>query len=152
MSASLGKILFCLVLFASMPVCALEVYHWVDENGVANFSQNKPSGELSGVRVLELEDNSVPDYDPEEDRYGVQAQAERMVAMREEMEQRRAQARQRNQYPVQQSVVQYSDPYRNYSRGLWLPPAYPVRPPKPEPPIEVPYPVSTLDPSVFSSR
>jgi hypothetical protein len=59
----------------SMPVLATEVYHWVDENGVAHYSQHAPAADVAGVSKMILEDTTPPDYDPEEDRYGVEAQA-----------------------------------------------------------------------------
>jgi len=86
---------------------------------------------------MNLVDTTPEDYDPDEDRYGVEAQAERMAALREKMEQEREDA---------QQAVQYREPYRRYSNGVWLPPIYPRPPVKPEHPIEVPYPTATLRP------
>jgi hypothetical protein len=144
--------LVLLATIASTTAAANEIYHWLDENGVQNFSQKPPDGQTPGVSKMNLVDTTPPDYDPEEDRYGVQAQAERMEALREEMEQERDAARERERNAAQQQPVQYRDPYRSYSHGIWLPPIYPgpphrPRPPhKPQPPIEVPYPTSTLRP------
>ena len=64
-------ILFLLAFTASMPVAATEVFHWVDENGVQNFSQQAPGSSTSGVSQLTLDGMAPPGYDPEEDRYGV---------------------------------------------------------------------------------
>ena len=144
--------MICLLLLASVPAYSYEIYHWIDENGVPNFSQERPAREIQGVRVMQLEDSAAPDFDPAEDRYGVQAQAERMAALREDMRKRRDEERQRAQYAAPQPVVQYYDPYRSYSHGIRLPPRYPVIPPRPEHPIEVPYRTSTLDPSFLPSR
>ena len=145
-------ILVLLVMIASTAALAGEIYHWVDENGVQNFSQRPPDGKVSGVSQMNLVDTTPEDYDPDEDRYGVEEQAERMAALREKMEQEREDARERERNAAQQQAVQYREPYRRYSNGVWLPPIYPgapiyPRPPvKPEHPIEVPYPTATLRP------
>lgn len=149
MSTGRSKAVITLVLLAmiaSTAALAGEIYHWVDENGVQNFSQKPPDGKIPGVSQLNLVDTTPEDYDPDEDRYGVEAQAERMAALREEMEQEREDARERERNAAQQQAVQYREPYRRYSNGVWLPPIYPRPPVKPELPIEVPYPTATLRP------
>lgn len=135
-----------LAMMASSTAAAYEIYHWLDENGVPNFSQEQPDGKIPGVSKLNLVDTTPPDYDPDEDRYGIEVQAERMKALREEMDQRRDVTRERERNAAQQQVVQYREPYRSYSHGIWFPPIYPRPPLKPVPPIEVPYPTSTLRP------
>ena len=91
-------------------MAATEIYHWLDENGIPNFSQERPDGNIPDVSILYLEDTTPSDYDPEEDRYGVQAQAERINALRDEMEQRRNAIRERQQIAAQQQPVQYREP------------------------------------------
>lgn len=125
---------------------AYEVYHWVDENGVAHYSQDKPADSVQGVTKLQLEDSSPADFDPTEDRYGVEQQAERMAELRDSMDERRDAARERRQSTPPAPVVIYQDPYPYYSNRLWLPPLYPSPPVRPEPPIEVPYRTATLAP------
>lgn len=140
-----GLALFLLVMLAGSPaVAATEIFHWVDENGVAHFSQSAPLSDVAGVSHLTLEDTTPPDYDPEEDRYGVEAQAERMAALREEMAQKRESRRDRQHNSYQQPLVQYREPY--YVSGLLRPPYYPRPPLRPEPPIAVPYETTTLLP------
>ena len=131
-----GIVLFLLTCLASMPVLATEVYHWVDENGVSHYSQNAPAADVAGVSKMILEDTTPPDYDPEEDRYGVAAQAQRMASLREEMkEKREAESERRRNAAAQQPMVQYRDPY-SYGRPLfWQPPYYSRPPLRPEPPI-----------------
>ena len=138
--------LVLLAMIAGTIASADEIYYWLDENGVPNFSQMKPDGDIPGVSELNLADTTPPDYDPDEDRYGVQAQAERMSALREEMELRREDAREREREAARQQLVQYREPVRSYSHGIWFPPIYPRPPLKPQPPIEVPYPTATLRP------
>ena len=131
-----GLKLFLLAFCASMPVLATEVYHWVDENGVSHYSQNAPPGDVPGVSTMILEDTTPPDYDPEEDRYGVEAQAERMTSLREEMADKREAQRERQRNAPQQPVVQYQQPYNYGYSPFWRPPYYPSPPMRPEPPIE----------------
>jgi len=69
-----------------------------------------------------------------------------MKVLREEMEQQRDAVRERERIAAQQQLVQYRVPYRSNSHGIWFPPNYPRPPLRPEPPIEVPYPTSTLRP------
>jgi len=129
------------------PAVATEVYHWVDDNGVANFSQIAPAVNVEGVELKTLEDTTPADYDPEEDIYGVEAQAERMAALREEMDEKREAAleRRRNETTSQRSV-QYQNPYRYGTLPYWRPPLRPVPPIEPLPPIAVPYPTDTFRP------
>ena len=135
-----------LAMMASSVAPAGEIYHWLDENGVPNFSQRQPDGDIDGVSRLNLPDTTPPDYDPNEDRYGIEAQAERMAALREEMAEQKKDARERRRNTAQQQAVQYREPYRRYARGIWFPPYNPRPPPKPQPPIEEPYPTATLAP------
>lgn len=135
--------LFLLAIMASSLLSAQEIYHWQDENGVQHFSQIAPAGEIAGVSTLTLADSTPPDFDPDEDRYGVEAQAERMKALREEMEKRREARRK----AAPQPVVQYQQPVR-YAAPLWWhrPPVYPKPPLRPQPPVIEPYPTAVLRP------
>ena len=137
--------LFLLAFLASMPVLATEVYHWVDENGVPHYSQNVPTADVTGVSIIILEDTTPPDYDPEEDRYGVEAQAERMALLREEMAEKREAQRERQRNAPQQPVVQYQQPYQYGYSSFLRPPYYPSPPLRPEPFIE-PLPVLPFSP------
>ena len=137
-------ILASLAILASSKMAAQEIFHWIDENGVPNFSQERPAGNVDGLNKMYLENTAPTDYDPEEDIYGIEEQAERMQALREDMEKRRQENREREKYVVQQPVQQYRDPYQFYSRRLWYPPLYPKPPHRPKPPIAVPYETATL--------
>jgi hypothetical protein len=138
--------LVLLAMIASTATAANEIYSWIDENGVQNFSQRPPDGKIPGVSRLNLVDTTPEDYNPDEDRYGVQAQAERMDALREELEQQREDARERERNAAPQQIIQYREPVRSYSHGIWYPPVYPRPPVRPELPIEVPAPPATLRP------
>ena len=129
--------LLLLAFCVSMPVLATEVYHWVDENGVSHYSQNAPPGDVPGVSTMILEDTTPPDYDPEEDRYGVAAQAERMASMREDMKEKRdAESERRRNAAAQQPIIQYQQPYQYGYSSFWRPPYHPSPPLRPVPPIE----------------
>lgn len=130
-------------LFAILSVStatATEVFSWVDENGVVHFSQNAPPDSVKGVEKMTLEDTTPTDYDPGEDLYGVAAQAERMAALRAEMDEKReAAADRRRKAPTPQPVVQYQYPYRYGNVPYWRPPLRPVHPIEPPRPVD-PYP------------
>jgi len=134
-----------MALSAGAPALAVDIYQWVDENGVINFSHVRPADERLAVTEVILAETNPPDFDPEEDRYGIEAQAERMQTLRQEMEARRES--QKPQAPLNTpAAVPYRDPYKRYSYPLLYPPYRPVPPIRPEPPIAVPYETATLKP------
>jgi hypothetical protein len=134
------------------PATAQEVYRWVDEDGVVNFSDTVPGAAAGDVDTLQLEDTGPRDYDPEEDLYNVAEQAERMQTLRQEMAEAREARRERRQETTRQPAVQYPQGvrygypygYPAYGRPPHRPPGKPPiggRPPRPEP-----YETSTLRP------
>jgi hypothetical protein len=138
-----------IVMIVACGYCAVaegtEVYHWVDENGVSHFTQSAPSGEVSGVKKMTVEDTAPPGYDPDEDRYGVAQQQERMAALRDEMkEKREAELKRQRDAAARQPQVRYVDRYSTPS--FWNYPYYRPQPPRPQPPIAVPYETATLRP------
>jgi hypothetical protein len=138
-------------VFCAVSALAQEVYRWVDENGVVNFSDTAPQAAESSANVntVILEDTTPKDYDPEADIYNVAAQAERMQALRDQMEKdREARLEQQRSAPQQPAVqyqtgVNYGYPYSfpAYGRPPYRPPARPPSRPVPEP-----YETSTLRP------
>jgi hypothetical protein len=141
-------------LFLAGAAAAQEVYRWVDEDGVVNFSDTAPASAESGAEVntLTLQDTTPMNYDPEQDIYNVAAQAERMQALRAEMEKEREARLEQQQSAPQQpastssSAVNYGYPYGYPAYGR--PPLRPGRPPArpPERPVPEPYDTSTLRP------
>ena len=128
-----------------------EVYHWVDENGVAHFSQTGPNDAGGEVRKLALE-NPVPSgYDPDEDIFGVEQQAQRMKELRESMEaKRQARLEAQRKAEAQRPVVIYQQ-QPAYRFGTWIP-GLPSRPPVYTPvwpgyPVPEPYPSVPFLPS-----
>ena len=144
-------ILALLAVSASTTVAATEIYHWVDENGVAHFSQYRPGDDTPNVSTQILEDTSPSGDNQVEDVFNLEAHEKRMTAWREEREQERKEARERKQQAAQQQPIKHSEPYRDYSRSFWYPPIYnrpPHRPPhKPQPPVANPRPPSPFLPS-----
>jgi hypothetical protein len=124
-----------------------EIYQWVDENGVVNFSQTLPGPKAGAVNVLVLEQPGPPSDASTEDIYDVEGQRERMQALRDEMEERREARRERAR---QQPQVIYREPAGYAAPWYWGWPGYarpPARPPsKPRPPAPEPYETSTLRP------
>lgn len=137
-----------LAIIASSNVAAVKIYHWVDENGIPNFSQYRPGSDVPGVSEQELVEATLPDQ--AEDVYNVEAHAKLMADWREELKQKREDARERKRRIAEQQPIRYQQPEPNYFGSFWYPPYYhrpPVRPPnKPVPPVAVPGPPSTLRP------
>jgi hypothetical protein len=147
---------FLLAASLAAPVAATEVYKWVDENGVTHFSQMPPDLSVTGVSQPILRDTRPSDYDPEQDFYGVEAQAERMQQLRDERNEKRLARLEREREAQKRQAVQYRDrEYYGYPiyRPGWVnprPPLLPnppvVRPPGallPLPPVARPPSLST---------
>jgi len=146
MSAPKTAALICVLGLGGLPCDspqAADVYRWVDENGVVNFSDTAPTAGNDAVDMMTLEDSTPPDYDPEEDIYNVAAQAERMRALREQMENERQARRDQQLNPAQQPAAHYQ---QGLSYGYPVYPRPPSRPPSrpPAKPTPEPYETSTL--------
>ena len=116
------------------PAAATEIYKWVDENGVTHFSQTAPDPSVAGVSQQKLRDTTPSDYDPDQDIYGVEAQAERMKQMREDMDEKRQARLEREREAQKQQAVQYRDrEYYGYPvyRPGWVDPHPPLLPTPP---------------------
>ena len=143
-----------LAVIASTNLAATEIYHWVDENGVPHYSQYRPGDDTQNVSTQKLEDTAPAGNSQQEDVYNLEAHEKRMTAWREERDQERKDARERKRKIAEQQPIKHSEPYRDYSRSFWYPPIYnrpPYRPPqkppiRPEHPIVLPSPPSTLLP------
>ena len=130
-----------------------EVYHWVDEDGVAHFSQTAPAKAEGEVRKLALEDTTPADYDPDADIFGVEQQAERMRELREAREERRlARLEARRKAEEQRPIIIYQQQQPAYRYPGYFYPGLPGRPPGippiwPSPPVPEPYPSVPFLPS-----
>jgi len=98
-------VLAATVIFTSYAHSGEEFYYWVDENGVANFSQWAPAGEATEVSRLELPATEQPVRDPGEDIYAVAATAEQMQLLWDDFEQKREELRVRQERAAQQVVL-----------------------------------------------
>ena len=132
--------LVLLVLIANTNVAASDIYHWVDEDGIAHYSQFKPAIGTANVGKQKLENKAPPGDGEVEDIYNVEAQEKRMATLREEREQGRKNSRERNQRAAQQQPGNYSEGGFDYSNGYGYPPDYNRRPNRPRPPIVRPRP------------
>lgn len=139
-----------LLMFAGT-LAAQEVYRWVDENGVVNFSDTSPAGRIEGVSTVDLGEPTLPGSDPEEDLYNIAATAERTQALRDAMAADRELRRERQRESATQQAPSYPQA-SSYALPPWWwdRPGYgrpPQRPPtRPEPPKPEPYPTATLKP------
>ena len=127
-------IVLLLVVLLTGPAAATEIYKWVDENGVTHFSQTAPDPSVAGVSQQKLRDTTPSDYDPDQDIYGVEAQAERMKQMREDMDEKRQARLEREREAQKQQAVQYRDrEYYGYPvyRPGWVDPHPPLLPTPP---------------------
>lgn len=133
--------------FAAGPAAAQEIYRWTDENGVVNFSDTAPADQSSGVSTVAVEDTRPSDYDPEADIYNVEAQAERMQALRDTMQKEREARLERERNAAHQQPAP-----GNWSTGYAVPAWWwgrpgDGRPPRPpERPVPEPYPTVPLRP------
>lgn len=117
-----------LMLLTSATVLAGDVYHWVDEDGVAHYSQWPPQeGEQETTRIG-LSRSGMGDYDPTEDPYSVLNQAQRIHAFWTQLRQRREAEQQEKAERVASSIPPYRehDPY--IVHRVYAPYYLPVRP------------------------
>lgn len=122
---------FLLAVMLVAPVAAAEIYKWVDEDGVTHFSQKPPDESVPGVSEPTIRDTRPSDYDPDQDFYGVEAQAERMQELRDERKKQRQARLERERNAQKQQAVQYPDSgYYGYPvyRPGWVNPRPPLRP------------------------
>lgn len=157
-STPIGQYLtgFILAAFLAGPTVADEIYRWVDENGVTHFSQMPPDG-VTGVEQQTLRDTRPSDYDPEQDLYDVEGQAERMQQLRDEREEKRQAARlKREREAERQQIMQYQNRQHYgypYYRPGWVNPYPPLRPNPPvvrPPETLLPMPPVARPPSISS--
>ena len=117
----------CLIsLILGNPAFASEIFHWVDEDGVLNFSDWAPENNNVEVAKLVVSNANPPGYDPSEDQNSILEQAERMnvrwADLKERQEERRKQRleleqQQRSLQPVVYDYPYYNDSYFYYRPG-----------------------------------
>lgn len=122
----------CLVLCClAQPAAPSEIFHWVDKDGVLNFSDWAPANTALEVSKVVISESNPPDYDPVEDPNSILVQAtrtnERWEDLKEQKEERREQRRELAAEPRYPAPVEYYEPY--YDSSPWF--YYPVRPGRP---------------------
>ncbi len=122
------------LLLGASAAGAAEIYHWVDEDGVAHFSQLPPPATVSAdVESREIPVSTPADYDPHEDEYSVLNQAERIHAEWSALEQERLARREPRPRTPEPDVAErrYADDYDGwrYGRDYLYPVVLPNRPP-----------------------
>jgi hypothetical protein len=135
-----------LAIAACGPAGATEIYRWVDENGVVNFSQTAPPPRVESPEIVAVQDDRPSDWDPDTDIYGVEEQAARMQALRDEMDEKREKRLEQKRHQETLTAPQYREP-EPYSYPIYWglgvrPPPWPrppgARPPGVGPPIARP--------------
>jgi hypothetical protein len=121
---------------ATAPACA-ELYKWVDERGITNYSSDPPSDPKSAKKLAHIE-NKLSVYTPDEGfMQAVKALRERNIRTLSEPEPERQQvASMQPQSPYEQCLAsgrpdcdaQYADYYPGYLPGIAVFRGRPVRP------------------------
>jgi hypothetical protein len=143
---SKSGVVLLLTIIASAELVAAEIFHWVDENGVAHYSQNPPAGDTPNVSTQTIETPDLPENGEGEDIYNVKEHEERMIAWREERDKERKEARELKNQTVAQRPYEYRQQNDAYPWPYIYPPGN--RPPI-RPPIEPPH---NPDRPIFNPR
>jgi hypothetical protein len=143
---SKSGIVLLLTIIANAELVAAEIFHWVDENGVAHYSQNPPAGDTQNVSTQKIESPEPSGNGEVEDVYNVKEHEEKMIAWREERDKERKEARDRKNQTVSQRPIEYRQQENAYPWPYIYPPNH--RPPI-RPPIEPPY---NPDRPIFNPR
>ncbi|MDX1405279.1 MAG: DUF4124 domain-containing protein [Woeseiaceae bacterium] len=115
-----------LTLSAS-PTFASEIFHWVDEDGIVNFSDWAPKNANVEVSKLQVRNSNPPGYDPHEDENSVLEQAERINDRWSDLQEQRDERRKQQQQAADRYQVprypEYDYPYY-YRSGYYFPPIH----------------------------
>lgn len=120
-------------LMVSTAVVAIDVFRWVDADGVTHFADTPPAQVAVPVSTLDVPDSNPPDYDPATDPYSVLAQARRTREALAEQRTQAAQAAEQSQRalnvvvpppPVNDTVLWYRP-----GRPPFYPPGHLPQPP-----------------------
>lgn len=108
-----------LILCLPLPLSAVSVYQWTDEQGVTHFSDEAPVNDNAGkpVSSFEVEEAYPQTRDPEEDYYSIsnqwqRANDDRMAREKLKLERDKIRASRSNQAPV--IHVASEEPQRRY--------------------------------------
>lgn len=113
---------------------AREIYRWVDENGVVNFSSEAPPEGSEAVETVNIEDPVSSAGDADDDIYNIEATAGRTQALRDDMQERRDKLRAER---LERERIAAQQPVRTQNQSVrWGYPWYGNYPILPQPPIE----------------
>ena len=126
------------ILWAGLAAAA-EVYRWTDADGVEHFSDRPPETDQSSLTTMQVSNPPPADYDPDEDRYNLEATAARTQALREEQARARESRSARTAPPAAPAAQPPAydlgyDYLPGYDRPVVRPPQRPERPVRPEQP------------------
>jgi len=134
---SLRKSIILLIVSAicAPPAAAVEIYKWVDDEGVIHFSDEQPVDATSNVSSFVIAASNPADYDPAADEYSIQNQASRINETYKKIEEKRearaeerAEAAEKAAQYERQFVRYYDEPIRSYFPPV-VRPWWPQRPP-----------------------
>lgn len=112
---------------------AAEIYHWIDEHGVAHYSQWKPESGPSQVNLVMLEENATAGVGG--DIYPVHELAEAIAELRAERAEERKDRQSRARRDLSPTVAYPAEPVVHATWPYWGPggPLYPHPPQRPKP-------------------
>lgn len=121
-------VIICFLLVGvSGPAVAVEIYHWVDEDGVMHFSEWAPNISTVEVSRLTVTNSNPPDYDPHEDQYSIPSQAERTNVrwseLRRQRDERREQRLEAAERASRLAPTAY-EPDEHYASSVWYGPVH----------------------------
>ncbi|WP_405227023.1 DUF4124 domain-containing protein [Lentisalinibacter sediminis] len=128
------------LLLAAGLAHAGQIYHWVDEDGVAHYSQTPPAEAAVPVETREITTSTPDDYDPDDYEYSVMNQAARIHAewaalaeeRAKEQEARREARRAAQEHLAHESYERREDRYGwRYGREVYYPVVHPRPPHRP---------------------
>jgi len=128
----LSKMLLLGFVVAADSAAAAEIYHWVDDDGVAHFSDTPP-GNGGDAQSLHVNSTTPSDYDPAEDPYSIVNQAKRINEKLSDIEEGKRQRAEERREMAQNTPRYYAPRYDGWRYSYW--PGYyaPVRPIRPSP-------------------
>ncbi len=116
-----------LLVVVSGPAVAVEIYQWIDEDGVRHFSESAPNISSIEVSKLTVTNTNPPDYDPHKDPYSIRSQAERtnvrwseLKAERDERWEQRLEAAER----ASRLAPSAYEPDEYYGSSVWYGPVH----------------------------
>jgi len=130
MKTSHAITVYTVLLLAALPVGSTQIYTWIDDRGITNFSESPPGDDSISVEQLEILPPPSAGNTTDENFYSVVNQANRMETRRLEnmkirAERQQAEAETKRAAAEARAIKQ--DPYQDNNNARYYP-AYPVIP------------------------